>query len=375
VTIQARDGHPRSLVVSTRVLRDGAGAELGVVAILRDVTELESLRGRLRGHPGFEGLVGRSRAMQAVYQLIEDLADSDATVLILGESGTGKERIAEAIHRHSRRRDGPFVKVNCSALSEGLLESELFGHVKGAFTGAVRDAVGRFEQAAGGSIFLDEIGDLTPHVQVKLLRVLQERQIERVGSGVTIRVDTRVIAATHRDLHRAMREGQFRQDLFYRLNVMPIEVPPLRSRREDIPLLVARFIERFAQQTGRPVRGIDDAALGRLMDHDWPGNVRELENAIEHAFVRCRGELLLAECLPSLSPGGGPLPRSESVLAGRVLSPASEAGSVDRAQVLKVLEECRWNRAGAAARLGMHRTTLWRRLREWGISGSGNRET
>ncbi|MFA6108368.1 MAG: sigma 54-interacting transcriptional regulator [Candidatus Latescibacterota bacterium] len=371
VTIRTRQDHPRNLVVSTRVLRDGDGVELGVVAILRDVTELESLRGRLRGRPGFEGLVGRSRAMQAVYQLIEDLADSDATVLILGESGTGKERVAEAIHRHSRRRGGPFVKVNCSALSEGLLESELFGHVKGAFTGAVRDAVGRFEQAADGSIFLDEIGDLTPQVQVKLLRVLQEREIERVGSGVAIRVDTRVIAATHRNLHQAMREGQFRQDLFYRLNVMPVEVPPLRNRKEDIPLLVARFIERFAQQTGRPVRGIDDAALGRLMDHDWPGNVRELENAIEHAFVRCRGELLLAECLPSFALPGDPGPRSIP-LPTRPDGPPLAPGNLDRSQVLKVLEECRWNRAEAAARLGMHRTTLWRRLREWGISDRGN---
>ena len=219
--------------------------------------------------------------MQTIYRLIEDLADSDATVLILGESGTGKERVAEAIHSHSQRGAGPFVKVNCSALSEGLLESELFGHVKGAFTGAIRDQVGRFEQASGGTIFLDEIGDLSPNVQVKLLRVLQERQIERVGSGLTIEVDVRVVAATHRDLRRAMREGRFREDLYYRLHVVPVEVPPLRERREDITHLVEHFLLPVVDR----IDGITREALDRLVDYPWPGNIRELENTIERMVV------------------------------------------------------------------------------------------
>jgi len=367
VRMRDRSGQVRELVVSTRVLKDGDGTERGLVAILRDVTELEALRGR-QERRGFDGMIGRNPLMQGIYQLIEDLSDSDATILILGESGTGKERVAEAIHGHSRRGDGPFVKVNCSALSEGVLESELFGHVKGAFTGAIRDKVGRFEQASGGAVFLDEIGDLSPSVQVKLLRVLQEREIERVGSGTTIRVDTRVIAATHRDLRQAMREGRFREDLFYRLNVMPIEVPPLRRRREDILLLVEHFVERFNERTGRQIRHLDDAALGRLMDYDWPGNVRELENAIEHAFIRCRGNVLLPECLPVLraeksedaaigSPAGGRLPE--------------ERAEGERERVLRVLQECQWNRSRAAARLGMHRTTLWRKMREWGLPNRG----
>ena len=234
--------------------------------------------------------------------------------------------------------------------------------------------MGRFEQANGGTIFLDEIGDLSPSVQVKLLRVLQERQIERVGSGLTIGVDVRVVAATHRDLRRGIREGRFREDLFYRLNVMPIEVPPLRNRREDIPLLVTHFIERFNERTGRRIDHIDDAALGQLMDYGWPGNVRELENAIEHAFIRCRGDVLLPECLPAFQTGGSVWQTGESALRGEAPigedAPAGKRGETsegEKARVLQVLRECRWNRSRAAGRLGMHRTTLWRKMREWGI--------
>ena len=363
-------GRPRQVVATTRILRDEGGEPQGLVAILRDVTELESMRDLLSGREQFHGLLGHSRAMQEIYQLVEDLADSDATVLILGESGTGKELLAGAIHHSSHRRGGPFVKVNCSALSEGLLESELFGHVRGAFTGAVADKVGRFEQASGGTLFLDEVGDLSPSVQVKLLRVLQEREFERVGSGRTLRVDCRVIAATHRDLPREIAAGGFREDLYYRLNVMPIELPPLRQRTEDIPLIVAHFVERFRAETGRPVQRLDDEALGLLMDYPWPGNVRELENAIAHAFIKCRGEVLRAESLPPVlrqrpgappRPGGGPPPEQA---AG---APARTDAEEERQRVLEALRESRWNRTTAAARLGMHRTTLWRKMREWGL--------
>jgi DNA-binding NtrC family response regulator len=320
----------------------------------------------MRDHLGrrrdFQGLGGSSRGMQEIYELVEQLSDSDATVLILGASGTGKELVAAAVHRTSHRGAGPFVKVNCSALSETLLESELFGHVKGAFTGAIRDKVGRFEQAAGGSIFLDEIGDLTADVQVKLLRVLQEREIERVGSGQTITVDTRVIAATHRDLRAEITAGRFREDLFYRLNVMPISVPSLAERTEDIPLLVDHFIEFFRARTGRPIRYLDDDALAMLMAYPWPGNVRELENAIEHAFIRCRGEALLPQCLPSHLDVG-----VIEAAPGREPTPDRSPGADEVERIRQALTAHRWNRAEAARQLGMHRTTLWRKMREYGL--------
>jgi PAS domain S-box-containing protein len=355
--LRASSGQEHLLSISIRPLLDPDQREQGVVLILRDLTEIESLRRQLHGRQQFHGLIGKNHQMRELYQLIEDLADSEATVLILGESGTGKERVAEAIHHRSHRRNSPFVKVNCSALSEGLLESELFGHVKGAFTGAIRDKVGRFEQASGGSIFLDEIGDLSQNVQVKLLRVLQEKEIERVGSGQTLKVDTRVIAATHRNLQLALQQGIFRSDLYYRLNVMPLELPPLRRRKEDIPLLAEHFIARFNDQTQRRIQGLDDAALSLLMDYDWPGNVRELENAIEHAFIKCRGEVLLPSHLPVSLQGLRSRPQ-----------PAPEPGpALEKEQLLQTLAECQWNRSLAASRLGMHRTTLWRKMREWGI--------
>ena len=356
-TLRTPGGQEHLLSLSSRPLRDEEGEEHGAVLILRDLTEIENLRRQLVGRHRFHGLIGKNHHMRELYQLIEDLADSDATVLLLGESGTGKERVAEAIHRSSHRHTGPFVKVNCSALSEGLLESELFGHVKGAFTGAIRDKVGRFEQAAGGSIFLDEIGDLSPTVQVKLLRVLQEKEIERVGSGQTLKVDTRVIAATHRDLQLALQQRLFRSDLYYRLNVMPLELPPLRQRKEDLPLLVEHFVAKFNTQNHRRILRLDEAAFPLLMDYDWPGNVRELENAIEHAFIKCRGEALLATHLPTALQHGQSKPPASS----------AAAPAIEKEHLLRVLTESHWNRTLAASRLGMHRTTLWRKMREWGI--------
>ncbi|MCC7265516.1 MAG: sigma 54-interacting transcriptional regulator [Candidatus Latescibacteria bacterium] len=355
-TLRTAAGREHLVSLSIRPLLDPDQREQGAVLILRDLTEIERLRVQLHGRQNFHGIIGKNHRMRELYQLIEDLADSEATVLILGESGTGKERVAEAIHHSSHRRTGPFVKVNCSALSEGLLESELFGHVKGAFTGAIRDKVGRFEQAAGGTLFLDEIGDLSPNVQVKLLRVLQEKEIERVGSGETVRIDTRVIAATHRDLQLALQQGIFRSDLYYRLNVMPLELPPLRARREDIPLLAGHFIGKFNQQNHRQVLGVDDSALSLLLDYDWPGNVRELENAIEHAFIKCRGDLLLPQHLPSA------LQRVQ-----QTAPPPEATAPREKDQLLQMLAQCQWNRSVAATRLGMHRTTLWRKMRELGI--------
>ncbi len=354
-------GGRRQLLSTTKDLRKEEGQAQGMVLVFRDVTELEAMRDQLASRRGIHGIIGRNRDMQEIYELVEQLADSDATVLVLGESGTGKELVAAAIHHASQRHEGAFVKVNCAALSESLLESELFGHVKGAFTGAVRDKVGRFELAHGGTIFLDEIGEVSPEVQVKLLRVLQEREVERVGSTETIAVDCRIIAATNRDLDRAIQDGRFREDLYYRLSVMPIQVPPLRQRRDDIPLLVDHFVDLFRARTGRPIQYVDDDAQHLLIDYPWPGNVRELENAIEHAFIRCRGEVIMAHCLPpQLS---SPAPR---------VSPAQEplvkpTDEDEKAVLLKVLETTHWNRKEAARQLGMHRTTLWRKMREFGL--------
>ncbi len=361
-----RRGQKHDLVVSTRVLKDEEGSEKGLVAIVRDVTELEALRSQLQGRDSFCGMISKNHIMQEIYQLIEDLADSDATVFILGESGTGKELVASAIHQNSQRSKKPFVKVNCSALSVSLLESELFGHVKGAFTGAIRDKIGRFEMAAGGTIFLDEIGDVSASVQVKLLRVLQEREIERVGSSETLQVDTRVIAATNRDVVAAIKQGTFREDLYYRLHVMPIELPPLRERKEDIPLLVKHFIEKFNAQTSRLIQTINPDALALLMDYHWPGNVRELGNAIEHAFIKCRGDVLLPECLPRLEPVVERKLEGSGEVADAAPAP-DIAGRGERERLIETLRACRWNRSQAAARLDMHRTTLWRKIRELGI--------
>jgi two-component system response regulator HydG len=315
---------------------------------------------------GLGKLVGQGRSMQEVYGRIQLAAGSEATVLIQGETGTGKERVAEAIHDLSSRRSRPLIKVNCSALSEGLLESELFGHVKGAFTGAVRDRTGRFEAAHGGTIFLDEIGDISPLIQLKLLRVLQERQFERVGSSQTTEVDVRLLAATHRDLRQRVREGAFREDLYYRLRVFAIGVPPLRDRKEDIPLLASAFIERFNRQTGKFIKTLSAEALRCFMDYCWPGNVRELENAIEHAFVTSqtsqidlpdlpveirRTDLRAAECRSrSGQQTGGPR---------QVLS---------REHVLDALKTTGWNKSEAARLLGVNRATVWRKMRQWGLN-------
>ncbi len=357
VSIHNRNNRQLHLIMSTRVLKDDENIEKGLIAILRDVTELEALRSELQQQEYFFNLVGKNHRMQALYQLVQDLSDSDATVLVLGESGTGKELVATAIHGASQRCKSSFVKVNCSALSEGLLESELFGHIKGAFTGAIRDKIGRFEEASGGTLFLDEIGDLSPNVQVKLLRVLQEREIERVGSSETIKVDVRVIAATHQDLQQAIEDGQFREDLYYRLNVMPLELPALRQRKEDIPLLVNHFIDKYNTRTRRNIQGIGHEGLELLMDYHWPGNVRELENAIEHAFIKCRGGTLLPSCLPTHLRSDDGTPNGQ----------ASMRPSSDKEYVQQVLEECQWNRSDAAERLGMHRSTLWRKMKEWGL--------
>ncbi|MBI2876697.1 MAG: sigma 54-interacting transcriptional regulator [Candidatus Tectomicrobia bacterium] len=362
VKILGKDGMPRRVLLSTAVLRDRERQIRGAIAILRDITEIASLREELKGRYGFANLVGKNHRMQEVYELIEAVADSEATVLIQGETGTGKELVARAIHYHSPRVEGPFIKVDCSALSENLLESELFGHVKGAFTGAIKDKAGRFELAHGGSIFLDEIGEISPTLQLKLLRVLQDREIERVGEARVRRVDVRVIAATNQDLREMMLQGRFREDLYYRLNVVPLFLPPLRERKEDIPLLVEHFIERFNREARKQIYGISQDALGRLLDYDWHGNIRELQNAIEHAFVKCRGRTLLPEHLPAT------LLQTQTEAGCRHCQGQAQAHlpTPEHQAIQEALKAAGGNRSVAARQLGMHRTTLWRKLKELG---------
>jgi PAS domain S-box-containing protein len=364
VELQARTrgGRDKVLVFRTNVFRDAEGRPRGSLVLLRDVTELHALKADLARRYRLHNILGKSKPMQEIFQLIEEVADADATVLIEGESGTGKELVARAIHYQGPRAEGPFVAVNCSALAEGVLESELFGHVQGAFTGAVRDKRGRFETAHGGTIFLDEIGDLAPSIQVKLLRVLQERVIERVGSEESVPVDIRVIAATNRNMAELVAAGSYRQDLYYRLRVVPIPLPPLRDRRADVPLLAQHFVDRFREETGRPIEGLSPEAMTLLIDYPWPGNVRELENAIEYAFVKTRrGPILPVHLPPELRPTNA----TDKLTAHE--PPLEETLRASPAVIREILVAAGWNVAKAARRLHVSRTTLYKRIRQLGL--------
>ena len=303
-----------------------------------------------------ETIVGSSQALRGALDQIRIVAPTDSTVLIEGETGTGKELIANAIHAHSGRRDRPFVKVNCAAIPSGLLESELFGHEKGAFTGAVMRRLGRFEAADRGTLFLDEIGDIPLELQPKLLRVLQEKEFERLGSTYTHRVDVRILAATHRDLVGLVADNRFRMDLYYRLNVFPVAVPPLRGRREDIPLLVTHFVHRYAGSVSKHISKIPKEAMNTLMCHNWPGNIRELQNFVERAVILTNGDVLQ---IPAMSPSIAI--RTEPVTLVEA----------ERDHILKALEKSNWvvgGASGAAARLGLHRTTLMSKMKRCGLS-------
>jgi transcriptional regulator with GAF, ATPase, and Fis domain len=301
--------------------------------------------------------------MTRVFRMIDVLQHSESTVLVTGESGTGKEVMARIIHAHSPRKSGPFVAVNAAALPGELLESELFGHVRGAFTGAVRDRAGRFEAAEDGTLFLDEVGDVPLHLQVKLLRVLQEHTYERVGDSQTRRTNARIIAATNRNLRRLVADGRFREDLYYRLRVFPIELPPLRSRREDVEPMARLLLSRVGARTGRALR-LSPEAVRVLLSYEWPGNVRELENALEFAATVCQGQTLQPEDLPpEIAPAAALLPEEPSpVMRGRAASGAGP-GAVDDPELRAALEQNRWNRLATARALGVSRSTLWRRMR------------
>jgi len=325
--------------------------------------ENENLRRQVRTRYSIPGLVARSAEMQRVIELVARVAPSDATVLIQGESGTGKELIAKALHHASPRAARPFVAVNCGALPEPLLESEIFGHVKGAFTGAATAKRGLLEEAQDGTFLLDEIGEMSPSLQVKLLRALQEREIRRVGGNQPIAVNVRVVAATNRDLAQLTRAGRFREDLYYRLNVILVALPPLRERREDIPLLAEHFLARVAQRDGRALR-LTPAAAERLLLYAWPGNVRELENALERAAILVAHETIAPGDLPphiASDTGLGPAP---------TLPAQQKLAEVEKTHIIQTLERCGWNHSRAAEALGIGRTTLWRKLKEYGLDRS-----
>jgi two-component system response regulator HydG len=352
VVLTCKDGQPMDTLVNCMEFKDERGESAGGVVVLRSISVSNRLPELLQGEDQFEGIVGRDRSMLELYEQIQQVADLDSTVLITGESGTGKELVANALVHRSKRRDKPFIKVNCGVLSEHLLESELFGHVRGAFTGAYADHPGRFELADAGTLLLDEIGEASPGVQLKLLRVLQEREFERVGGTETIRIDVRVIAATNRDLRQLIPVGKFREDLFYRLSAVPIELPPLRSRGNDVLLLVQHLFDKLKQKTGFGKAQLSDEAIERLIHYPWPGNVRQLENALEYSLIRARGGVIMLNHLPAEM-------REQFPAAGV----AMEDEHSERARLLRALHEAQWNRQRASERLGISRTTLWRLMR------------
>jgi len=355
---------PRSkrLLFSTALLRDQAQSIRGGIEIIRDVEALCSLVGRMPAPGDGSRLSSNDPKILRILNLIQLIKDSDSAVLLTGESGTGKSLLAEEIHRLSQRRDAPFVKVSCAALAESLLESELFGHVKGAFTGAYRDKPGKFEAASGGTVFLDEVGEIPPAVQVKLLRFIQDREFERVGSNTTARVDVRIVAATHRDLPQMIREGRFREDLYYRLAVIPIHMPPLRERTADLPVLVTRLLDRIRRRLGGEAKSLSPAVLEQFTRYHWPGNIRELENVLEHGYACTPGPVITTDSLPAFfqapvqAPGPGP--------AG-ILSADRER--TDRQRVLEALRRNDWKIIPAAGELGIDRTTLWRKMKKYGL--------
>ena len=366
VNILNRDNREIPISISTAVVRDERGNVVGAVETFRDLSLIKELRKEISSNYSFQDILGRSKSMLELFQILPDISQSDATVLLEGESGTGKELFATAIHNLSTRTERPLIRVNCAALPETLLESELFGYKKGAFTDARSDKPGRFRQAHGGTILLDEIGDMSKGTQVKLLRVLEQKEFEPLGSTKTERVDVRIIAATNRDLMEMMHRREFREDLFFRLNVIRLSIPPLRERREDIPLLLDHFIERINLKQSKQVKKLSRSALKILLNYDFPGNVRELENIIEHAIILTKGIEIQPRNLPSYL-------RSEQieVPARAKISEEQDLAvleKVERDLIASALERNGGNTGMAAKELGIHRTTLWRKMKRYGIA-------
>ncbi len=359
MVIKDKDSRAIPLKVNGAIFRDEEEQPVGGVVVFRTVNELDLINQGVLKRMEFESMIGQNRSMQEIYTLIEEINYSSAAVLIQGESGTGKELVANAIQQTSERRSKPYIKVNCSVFSHNLLASELFGHVKGAYTDAHKDRVGRFEMADGGTIFLDEIAETDPRIQLQLLRVLQEGTFERVGESVTRRVDVRILAATNLDIHKAIADGRFREDLYYRLNVIPLEVPPLRQRKDDIPLLVDYFLRKLSLVSGKKIAEIDDTTMGVLMDYDWPGNIRELENVIEYSHTRTQGKSITEDKLPPA------LQQSKTAIPKSYHLKSNSFSEMDK--IKAVLDEVHWNRSRAAEKLGMGRATLWRKMKAYNL--------
>jgi PAS domain S-box-containing protein len=358
ITIITRDGRKVPIRVRTSILRDDDGEVLGAVEFFRDRSEVEALRRRLRRASGAAGLVSANEEMQRIFELLPDVAESECPVLIQGASGTGKELVAQALHDLSPRRRKPFVKLNCGALPGHLLESELFGYERGAFTDAKRAKPGHFQMAHGGTLLLDEIGEMPMPLQVKLFRILSSGEFSPLGSVKVHKVDARIIACTNRDVERMIHDGEFREELYYRVNVVNLQIPALKDRPEDIPLLVEHFIGRFGEKRGKEITGVDADVLALLRRYEFPGNVRELENAIEHAFVMCRGDTIRVEHLPR-----------KIAKAAQEAGPARIQERSERAVIREALARHGGNRQETARELGMHRTTLWRKLQQYGLDG------
>lgn len=357
------NGRRIPISVSTALLRDAAGKIVGGVETFRDLSLVEELRREIEQRYEMGDMVSRSASMRKLFDILPQVAASDATVVIEGETGTGKELLARALHNLGPRASRPFVAINCGALPDTLLESELFGYKAGAFTGAEKDKPGRFALAGGGTLFLDEIGDVSPALQARLLRVLQEKCYEPLGSSQSVATDVRVVTATNKNLAELVKAKAFRQDLYYRINVVRLELPPLRKRKEDIPLLVERFVRRFNQTQGRNVSGVSPETMALLMAHDYPGNIRELENIIEHAFVLCPDAVIGPGCLPESLAAKGPAKAAMPSSGAMPPLKAAEARAI-----MDALEQSRGNRIEAARLLGMHKSTFFRKVRALGLS-------
>ena len=365
-TITNKEHRTVTIVKNASILRNEQGEIIGAVETLKDMSEvlrqqqeILSLRRTFHLDDGYHGILGQAPAMQALYEMIENVALTEAPVFIDGESGTGKELVAHAIHTVSPRRAKPFIKVNCAALNENLLESELFGHAKGAYTGADRARIGRFEAAHGGSIFLDEIGDIPLATQVKLLRVLEEKEIERVGEQTPIKVDVRIVSASNRNLEQLISQGAFREDLYFRINVFPLTCPALRDRSEDIPTIVQQFIKNNAAKSGKKILGLTPEAMESLSRYHWPGNVRELRNAIEYAFVLCSSGGIGKQHLPPKVIGRSldcPPPLKDG-----------QAAEAEKDALIRVLRQTGGNQSEAGRILGVSRVTIWKRIKKFGI--------